>query len=294
MPELPEVETVRRGLAPVMEGRRIALLTQRRPNLRYPLPERFAERLNGRRVLRLTRRAKYLLFHIEGGEVLLVHLGMSGRFTIHQGEALPKRPGLFHYEVPDGAPEAGTGKHDHVVFDMEGGTRIVFYDHRRFGFMDLIAEDALDGSKHLALIGPEPLGNEFSAAVLARQMKSRKSPVKSVLLDQRTVAGLGNIYVCEALFRSGISPKREASSIGTERIERLTRAIRDVLSEAIEAGGSTLRDYAQADGELGYFQHRFDVYDREGDLCSKPQCGARVKRIAQAGRSTFYCPKCQR
>lgn len=298
MPELPEVETVRRGLAPVMEGRRIAQLTQRRPNLRYPLPEHFAERLSGRRVLRLTRRAKYLLIHLEaadeGSEVLLVHLGMSGRFTIHQGEAMPKRPGQFHYDVPDGAPEAGTGKHDHVVFDMEGGTRIVYCDHRRFGFMDLIGEDMLEGSKHLALIGPEPLGNEFSADVLSARMATRKSPVKSVLLDQRTVAGLGNIYVCEALFRSGISPKREASSIGRERVERLTRAIRDVLGEAIEAGGSTLRDYAQADGELGYFQHRFQVYGREGDLCSKPQCGARVKRIAQAGRSTFYCPKCQR
>ena len=294
MPELPEVETVRRGLAPVMEGRRIARLTQRRPNLRYPLPERFAERLSGRRVMRLTRRAKYLLIHLDGGEVLLVHLGMSGRFTIHQGDATPKMPGQFHYDVPEGAPEAGTGKHDHVVFDMEGGTRIVYCDHRRFGFMDLISEDGIEASKHLSAIGPEPLGNAFSSSVLEAALKTRKSPVKSVLLDQRTVAGLGNIYVCEALFRSGISPKREASSIGRERVERLTRAIRDVLGEAIEAGGSTLRDYAQADGELGYFQHRFQVYDREGDLCSKPLCGGRVKRIAQAGRSTFYCPKCQR
>lgn len=290
MPELPEVETVRRGLVPVMEGRVIRLATQRRPNLRYMLPEHFAERLTGRRVLRLQRRAKYILAYLEGGEVLLIHLGMSGRFLIHQGKAAPKSPGLFHYEAPD----AGMGKHDHVVFDMEDGTRIVYSDHRRFGFMDLIAEEALDQNVHLARLGPEPLSNEFSSQGLLVALKGRKTPIKSALLDQHNVAGLGNIYVCEALYRSGISPKRAAANLGPRRVERLTRAIRDVLGEAIQAGGSTLRDYAQADGELGYFQHRFAVYDREGEVCSKAECGATVKRIVQAGRSTFYCPGCQR
>lgn len=290
MPELPEVETVRRGLAPSLEGRRIRLVTQRRPNLRYMLPERFAERLSGRLVLRLVRRAKYILAYLEGDEVLLIHLGMSGRFLIHQGTAIPKRPGLFHYEAED----AGEGKHDHIVFDMEDGTRIVYSDHRRFGFMDLIDEEALETNAHLARLGPEPLGNAFSAETLLARLKGRKTPIKSALLDQNTVAGLGNIYVCEALFRAGISPKRAAVNVGAARAERLTRAIRDVLTEAIEAGGSTLRDYAQADGELGYFQHSFSVYDREGEVCSKPGCGATVKRIAQAGRSTFFCPRCQK
>ena len=294
MPELPEVETVRRGLAPVLEGKRIARVNQRRANLRYPFPAKFAERLEGRKVLSLTRRAKYILMHIEGGEVLIVHLGMSGRFTIHVPLKGSRKLGAFHYEVPEGSPDAGEGKHDHMVWDMEGGIRIVYCDHRRFGFMDLVGEDALDENKHLAKLGPEPLGNEFSAATLIENFKGRKTPVKSALLDQATVAGLGNIYVCEALFRSGISPERAAADISRERLERLTRVIRDVLSEAIEAGGSTLRDYAQADGELGYFQHRFQVYDREGEVCSKPKCGARVKRIAQSGRSTFYCPKCQK
>jgi formamidopyrimidine-DNA glycosylase len=290
MPELPEVETVRRGLAPVMEGRVIRLATQRRANLRYMLPERFAERLTGRRVLRLVRRAKYILAHLEGGEVLLIHLGMSGRFTIHPARGPASKPGQFHYE----AEGAGTEKHDHIVFDMVDGTRIVYADHRRFGFMDLIAEGELDANKHLALLGPEPLGNEFSAQTLIESFKNKKTPVKSALLDQRVVAGLGNIYVCEALYRSGISPKRLAASVSAARLERLVREIRDVLAEAIEAGGSTLRDYAQADGELGYFQHSFQVYGREGETCSKPQCGATVKRMVQAGRSTFYCGKCQK
>lgn len=293
MPELPEVETVRRGLSPALEGRVIRRATANRPDLRFPLPENFAARLTGRRVINLTRRAKYILAHLEGGEVLLIHLGMSGRFTIHPPHEEPLRPGQFHHDlhVETGV---GTGKHDHIVFDMEDGTRIVYCDHRRFGYMDLLAEGELETSRHLAKIGPEPLGNGFSADVLASAFKGRRTPVKSALLDQHNVAGLGNIYVCEALFRSGISPKRSAASIGRERIERLTREIRDVLSEAIEAGGSTLRDYAQTDGELGYFQHRFQVYDREGETCSKPDCGATVRRIVQSGRSTFYCPKCQR
>ncbi|HEY4343682.1 MAG TPA: bifunctional DNA-formamidopyrimidine glycosylase/DNA-(apurinic or apyrimidinic site) lyase [Parvibaculum sp.] len=294
MPELPEVETVRRGLAPALEGRRIARAIQRRANLRYMLPERFAERLSGRRVERLERRAKYILAHLEGEEVLLVHLGMSGRFTIHSarqtGPADPKTPGQFHYE----SPSAGTETHDHIVFDMEDGTRIVYSDHRRFGFMDLIPQNMLSENAHLAALGPEPLGNEFSADILLERLKGRRAPIKAALLDQRTVAGLGNIYVCEALFRSGISPSREAGRIGAPRVEKLARAIRDVLTEAIEAGGSTLRDYAHTDGELGYFQHSFATYDREGEACSKPGCGGTVKRTVQSGRSTFYCPSCQR
>lgn len=280
MPELPEVETVRRGLAPALEGRRIAHASQRRPDLRYPLPERFAERLSGRRVIHLDRRAKYMLAHLDGAEVLLVHLGMSGRFTIH---------------APADAAGAGEAAHDHIVLDMEDGTRIVYSDHRRFGFMDLVPEATLGENAHLKALGPEPLGNEFSAGVLSDRLKGRRAPIKAALLDQRTVAGLGNIYVCEALHRAGVSPNRQAASVAhPRRAERLARAIRDVLADAIAAGGSTLRDYARTDGELGYFQHAFAVYDREGEPCSKPACGGTVKRIVQSGRSTFYCPRCQR
>ncbi len=293
MPELPEVETVRRGLAPVLEGRRIRLATQRRLDLRYPLPERFAERLTGRRIERLDRRAKYILARLEGEEVLLIHLGMSGRFTIHMPAAGGLTPGGFHYAAPDDG--AGLGAHDHIVLDMEDGARIVYADHRRFGFMDLIAEAELEANPHLANLGPEPLGNEFSAAVLSERLKGRRAPIKAALLDQRTVAGLGNIYVCEALYRAGISPNRLAASVaGPQRSERLARAIRDVLGDAIAAGGSTLRDYAQTDGELGYFQHSFAVYDRDGVACSKSGCGGTVKRTVQSGRSTYYCPQCQR
>ncbi len=293
MPELPEVETVRRGLAPAMEGRIIARLTQKRPDLRFPLPERFAARLTGRRISHLSRRAKYILAHVEpdggkGGEVLIMHLGMSGRFTIH-GPDGTRAPGLFLHGVP------GSETHDHIVFDMEDGTRIVYADHRRFGFMDLVPEAELNACRHIAGLGPEPLGNEFSAATLAARFKGRRTPVKSALLDQRNVAGLGNIYVCEALWRSGISPKRSAATVaGPARSERLAAAIRDVLTEAIAAGGSTLRDYAHTDGELGYFQHSFAVYGREGEACSKPGCGGTVRRIVQSARSTFYCPSCQR
>lgn len=293
MPELPEVETVRRGLAPVMEARVITRLTQKRPDLRFPLPARFAERLTGRRISHLSRRAKYILAHLEpgaaaGGEVLIMHLGMSGRFTIH-GPDGARAPGRFHHGMPGGET------HDHIIFDMEDGTRIVYADHRRFGFMDLVPEAELETCRHLAGLGPEPLGNEFSAATLAVRLRGRRTPVKSALLDQRNVAGLGNIYVCEALWRSGISPKRSAATVsGPARTERLAAAIRDVLTEAIAAGGSTLRDYAHTDGELGYFQHSFAVYGREGEACSKPGCGGTVKRIVQSARSTFYCPSCQR
>ncbi|MFN6942803.1 MAG: bifunctional DNA-formamidopyrimidine glycosylase/DNA-(apurinic or apyrimidinic site) lyase, partial [Parvibaculum sp.] len=263
MPELPEVETVRRGLAPAMEGRVIARLTQKRPDLRFPLPERFAARLTGRRISHLARRAKYILAHLEPGvgagpEVLIMHLGMSGRFTIHAPDGA-RAPGLFHHGMPGGET------HDHIVFDMEDGARIVYADHRRFGFMDLVPEAELETCRHLAGLGPEPLGNEFSAETLSARFKGRRTPVKSALLDQRNVAGLGNIYVCEALWRAGISPRRSAATVtGPARTERLAAAIRGVLTEAIAAGGSTLRDYAHTDGELGYFQHGFAVYDREG------------------------------
>lgn len=290
MPELPEVETVRRGLQPVMEGKRIARLIQRRADLRFPLPERFAERLSGRKIERLERRAKYILVYLEGSEVLLMHLGMSGRFTIHTaGET---RPGRFHRKGAES--DTGNGAHDHIVFEMEDGARIVYCDHRRFGFMKLIQLNELDASPHLAGLGPEPLGNAFSPALLSEQLKGRRTPIKSALLDQATVAGLGNIYVCEALHQAGISPNRSAASVSAPRAAKLVIAIREVLARAIKAGGSTLRDYARADGELGYFQHSFTVYDRAGKACSKQGCGGTVKRIVQAGRSTFYCPRCQK
>jgi len=290
MPELPEVETVRRGLAPVMEGRRIKRLIQRRPDLRFPLPERFEQRLSGRLVERLERRAKYILAHLEGDEILLIHLGMSGRFTIHAADA--ERPGRFQHNGMES--DSGQGLHDHVVFEMEDGPRIVYCDHRRFGFMKLIDAAAPEMSPHLAALGPEPLGNSFSPASLAARLKGKRTPIKSALLDQAVVAGLGNIYVCEALHLAGISPTRQAASISAPRSARLAIAIREVLERAIRAGGSTLRDYAQADGELGYFQHSFTVYDRADNACSKQGCGGTVKRIVQAGRSTFYCPRCQR
>eukprot|EP00435_Cladocopium_sp_Y103_P077828 s1_g1567.t1 len=299
MPELPEVETVRRGLEPSMAGRVIDRLEVRRPDLRFPFPKGFARKVSGQRVTSLSRRAKYLLIHIESGDVLLSHLGMSGRFTICPPEGATNVPGVFTHDGTTAAPD-GTGKHDHVVFHMEDGTRIIYSDHRRFGYMDLIAEQALPHSKHLSALGPEPNGNAFSAQSLADALRGKKTPIKSALLDQSVVAGLGNIYVCEALFRAGISPRRTAATVAgkgpkpTRRAERLAPLIRDVINEAIEAGGSTLRDYAQADGELGYFQHRFQVYGREGEPCLTKGCTGRVTRIVQSGRSSFYCPSCQR
>jgi formamidopyrimidine-DNA glycosylase len=282
-----------------MDGQVVDRLEVRRPNLRFPFPKGFAKKVSGQRVTSLSRRAKYLLIHLEGGEVLLSHLGMSGRFTICPPDGAENVPGVFTHQGTKAAPD-GTGKHDHVVFHMEDGTRIVYSDHRRFGYMDLIAEEKLSSSKHLVNLGPEPNGNAFSATSLADALRGKKSPVKSALLDQRVVAGLGNIYVCEALFRAGISPKRQASTVAGKgpkpaaRAERLAPIIRDVISEAIDAGGSTLRDYAQADGELGYFQHSFQIYGREGEACLTKGCTARVARIVQSGRSSFYCPTCQR
>ncbi|TNF20212.1 MAG: bifunctional DNA-formamidopyrimidine glycosylase/DNA-(apurinic or apyrimidinic site) lyase [Rhodobacteraceae bacterium] len=283
MPELPEVETVRRGLAPVMEGARIAQVAVNRPDLRWPFPERMAERLTGARVMQLRRRSKYILADLDRGETLLIHLGMSGRILI-SGDAL----GRFVHDHP--APE----KHDHVVIDMDNGARITFNDPRRFGAMDLMASEGAEAHPLLAKLGPEPLGNDFHESYLATALKARNTPIKSALLDQKIVAGLGNIYVCEALFRVGISPQRKARNIAVARLKTLVPAIRDVLTEAIAAGGSSLRDFRQADGELGYFQHSFDVYGREGEACRTQGCTARIARVVQSGRSSFYCPACQR
>jgi formamidopyrimidine-DNA glycosylase len=283
MPELPEVETVRRGLAPVMEGQVIARARVNRPDLRRPFPPDMAARLTGARVLALRRRAKYLLADLDRGETLLVHLGMSGRMLVSGAPV-----GRFVHDHP--AP----GKHDHVVFDMAGGARITFNDPRRFGAMDLLDSATAEAHPLLAKLGPEPLGNGFHEAHLASALAGRRTPVKAALLDQRIVAGLGNIYVCEALFRAGISPRRLAGNLGPARIARLTAAIRAVLTEAIAAGGSSLRDYRQADGGPGYFQHAFDVYGREGAPCRKPGCGGRIARIVQSARSSFHCPQCQR
>lgn len=285
MPELPEVETVRRGLAPVLEGRRLKRAEARRADLRFALPERFAERLTGAKVLTLDRRAKYLVAPLDTGETLVAHLGMSGRFTIH-ARSKTVRPGEFYYaDAPDPA-------HTHVVLETDRGDRVEYNDPRRFGYMTLIANDAVEAHPYFACLGPEPLGNAFHADHLAGAFEGRKQNVKSTLLDQRVVAGLGNIYVCEALFRSNISPMRAAGRIAAARLDLLTTTVRDVLTEAIEAGGSTLRDYATVDGALGYFQHRFKVYGREGEPC--PACATPIRRIVQGGRSTFYCRKCQR
>ncbi|PTQ75009.1 bifunctional DNA-formamidopyrimidine glycosylase/DNA-(apurinic or apyrimidinic site) lyase [Celeribacter persicus] len=283
MPELPEVETVRRGLEPSMTGVRIARADVNRPDLRWPFPERMAERLTGTTVERLRRRSKYILADLDTKETLLIHLGMSGRMTV-SGDPL----GQFVYDHP--AQE----KHDHVVFHMANGARVTFNDPRRFGAMDLMATGTEEAHPLLAKLGPEPLGNTFSEDHLISALKGKNTPIKSALLDQHVVAGLGNIYVCEVLFRAGIHPARKASKISAARIGSLVPIIREVLLEAIEAGGSSLKDFRQADGELGYFQHNFRVYGREGQPCVTPDCASRIKRITQSGRSSFFCPTCQR
>ncbi|MCJ8143722.1 bifunctional DNA-formamidopyrimidine glycosylase/DNA-(apurinic or apyrimidinic site) lyase [Ancylobacter sp. A5.8] len=295
MPELPEVETVRRGLAPVMEGRLIMQALARRPDLRWPLPERFAERLSGRRVESLGRRAKYLLADLspvddvsEGGEVLVMHLGMSGSFRIEMPEVDVVTPGAF------ALPRSTLETHDHVVLDIEGGARVVYNDPRRFGAMLLVPRGEIEAHPLFRDIGPEPLGNAFDAGRLIAASARRASSLKATLLDQKVVAGLGNIYVCEALHRAGLAPERPASTLTDAEAERLVEAIRLILNEAILAGGSTLRDHAQVDGTLGYFQHRFRAYDREGELCTTPGCGGRIARLVQNARSTFYCAACQR
>jgi len=291
MPELPEVETVRRGLEPALMGHSLTHIIVKRPDLRIAFPPRFAERVTGRRVMRLHRRAKYLLLDFDNDETLVVHLGMSGRLTIH-GAMAPVKPGRFHHNTPEDG--SGNGKHDHVVFETEEGTRIVFTDHRRFGLMALENTEALASAAMFKGLGPEPLDESFTPAMLSAALEGKRTPIKSALLDQRVVAGLGNIYVCEALFRARISPKRLAKTVTGERSERLVPAIKAVLNDAIRAGGSSLRDYARADGELGYFQHHFAVYDREGKPCPGKDCKGKIKRIVQSGRSTFYCPSCQR
>jgi len=283
MPELPEVETVRRGLAPVMEGQVIANAAINRPDLRWPFPDHMAERLTGQRVDRLRRRSKYILADLSSGETLLIHLGMSGRMTV-SGDPL----GRFAHSHP------AAQKHDHVVLNMENGARIIFNDPRRFGVMDLMPTDTTAQHKLLAVLGPEPLGNDFHEDHLIAAFKGRNTAVKTALLDQRVVAGLGNIYVCEVLFRAKIAPTRKIGKIAPKRVAALVPVIRQVLQEAIEAGGSSLRDFRQADGELGYFQHSFDAYGREGEPCHTPGCRGVIRRITQGGRSTFYCAQCQR
>ncbi len=283
MPELPEVETVRRGLIPAMEGQVISNAAVNRPDLRWPFPENMAERLTGKRINALRRRSKYILMDLDSGETLLVHLGMSGRMTI-SGVAV----GEFHHPHP--TPE----KHDHVVFDMENGARVTFNDARRFGAMDLLDTATAEDHWLLRDIGPEPFSNAFNESYLIDRFRGKNSPIKTALLDQGIVAGLGNIYVCEVLFRTGINPKRKAGQISAQRIATLVPAIREVLAEAIESGGSSLKDHRQADGKLGYFQHNFRVYDREGQTCQTGDAGHVIQRFVQSGRSTFYCPQCQR
>ena len=293
MPELPEVETVRRGLQPAMEGFRIVKMEVRRKDLRFPFQRDFVARLAGQTVTGLGRRAKYLLADLASGDVLLMHLGMSGSFRVVK-EDDASVPGQFHHA------RAKDGAHDHVVFHMSSGAAIVFNDPRRFGYMKVIARKALNEEPLLSGLGPEPLGNEFDAAMLARSCANKKTSLKAALLDQRVVAGLGNIYVCEALFRAHLSPRRLAATLATKQAEptdharRLVTAIHAVLNQAIKAGGSSLRDHRQTSGELGYFQHSFQVYDREGEKCQTAGCSGIVKRFTQNGRSTFWCPKCQK
>ena len=293
MPELPEVETVMQGLKPVLEGRRIDAVVLRRTGLRFPFPERFADRLSGSRVTGLWRRAKYILASLDSGELLLVHLGMTGRFTVFSGEGTRKL-GEFYFESASG--ETGEGTHDHVVLTLDDGTRLVYTDPRRFGIMDLFPETEVQSHKLLRAIGVEPLGNAFDAGYLEQHFRGKAAPLKAALLDQHIIAGLGNIYVCEALHRAGLSPRRKARTLVRRkghdpRLDELVRHIRDVLREAIGAGGSTLKDFAHTDGTSGAFQQRFLVYGREGQPCIR--CEARIERLVQSGRSTFYCRKCQ-
>lgn len=289
MPELPEVETVVRGLASAMTGKTIAAVEQRRGDLRFPFPENFVERLQGVTVEGLSRRAKYIQIRLSTGEVLVSHLGMSGRFLIDQ-----HGPGQFHHEM------AKNDAHDHVIFTLADGTSVTYNDPRRFGYMLLVSEQDLNEHPRFRNLGVEPLGNALNEVFLNDAFRQKATSLKAALMDQRIIAGLGNIYVCEALHHAGLSPKRRAGSIATskgqpgKRIAPLVAAIRDVIARAIDAGGSSLRDFGHTDGSLGYFQHVFSVYDREGQPCLKPDCGGSIRRIVQNGRSTFYCPACQR
>ncbi len=291
MPELPEVETVRQGLRPAMEGNRIGSVEQRRPDLRFPFPPHFAERLEGRMIADISRRAKYLLFHLDDQSTLLAHLGMSGSFRVESARG-KARPGAFHHE------RGKLAAHDHVVFEMtapDGAVnRITYNDPRRFGFMDIVEAGGRASNRFLRDLGVEPTGNSLSGQLLSGLFSGRAAPLKSCLLDQRMIAGLGNIYVCEALWRSRLSPERPAGSI-SEKPEAvvLAASIRQVIADAIKAGGSSLRDYVQTDGSLGYFQHSFSVYGREGEPCTRHGCRGTVSRIIQSGRSTFLCASCQ-
>ena len=292
MPELPEVETVRRGLAPFLEGRQVTKLELNRADLRFPFPADFAARMRGAVLTRFTRRAKYLLGEMVKGDARfywLSHLGMTGRFMLAHGDASNHPIGDYGHEVA--APVAA--KHIHMRLHFDDGSVLSYADPRRFGFMDLV-DGQPDNTPFLAGLGPEPLGNGFHEAALLAACQGRKSPIKNVLLDQRVVAGLGNIYVCEALFDARISPKRLADNLGPKRAARLVPAIRSVLQRAIEAGGSSLRDFADSDGKLGYFHHQFWAYDREGQPCPRADCHASIRRLVQSGRSSFYCPSCQR
>lgn len=313
MPELPEVETVRRGLEPVLVGHVLTQVELRRLDLRFPFPDRFEQRLVGQKVEAIGRRAKYLLAHLSSGETLVMHLGMSGRFTIvdppktsdlcsRRGK---RQPGSFVFgqdsrEQDSGEQEDGSGKHDHVLIQTSSGHQIIYNDARRFGFMLLIGTGDLENHRLLRKLGPEPLGNALDAAYLAKVAQGRKTDLKAFLMDQRMIAGLGNIYVCEALYRAGLRPDRAAGSLCSKagkplrRAEALLAAIRSVLHEAIAAGGSSLRDYQKTDGTLGYFQHGFAVYGREGLACPKKSCTGTILRQTHAGRSTFYCPHCQK
>ncbi|MBX5220419.1 bifunctional DNA-formamidopyrimidine glycosylase/DNA-(apurinic or apyrimidinic site) lyase [Rhizobium sp. NLR8a] len=296
MPELPEVETVKRGLAPAMEGALIARLELRRKDLRFPFPDALADRVSGRTIIGLGRRAKYLLVDLDDGNTLISHLGMSGSFRIEKGSA-SAMAGEFHHA------RSKDEKHDHVVFHLQGpdgARRVIYNDPRRFGFMDMVGRADLAAHPFFRDLGPEPTGNELGATYLAERLRDKAQPLKSALLDQKNIAGLGNIYVCEALWRAHLSPLRAAGTLVTpggrpkQQLDLLVASIRDVIADAIAAGGSSLRDHIQADGSLGYFQHSFSVYDREGEACGTPGCGGTVARVAQAGRSTFYCAACQK
>ena len=296
MPELPEVETVRRGLAPFAEGSIITEAIFNRPNLRYPFPTDFRDRIVGRTINHVGRRAKYLLWELDGDETIIMHLGMSGSFRV-ESDHREDLPGNYYL------PKSDAVDHDHAVFTLmntHGDCQIIYNDPRRFGFMDIVSNSHLWSSKHFKGMGVEPTGNELDGDLLAILFNGKNTSLKSALLDQKLIAGLGNIYVCEALWRSGLSPRRKATTVSrktggrTNRSERLATNIREVIAEAIEAGGSSLRDHRQANGELGYFQHSFSVYDRENEKCRKPNCEGTISRIVQNGRSTFFCPSCQR
>ncbi len=292
MPELPEVETVRRGLEPAAVGARIKKVELRRGDIRFPFPPRFAERLQGRRIVALGRRAKYLLFRLDSGDTLIAHLGMSGSFRV-EFALETEIPGVFHRQ------RSKDPKHDHVVLHLDNGKRVTYNDPRRFGFMDLASGPSLESHPRLSGLGDEPLAREFDAARLAALFAGSRAPLKAALLDQKRIAGLGNIYASEALFRARLAPSRPAGDLANARgrptraAVALARAIHDVLEEAVKAGGSTLRDHRQTNGDLGYFQHAFAVYDREGAPCPRPRCRGTIVRMTQAGRSTFYCPVCQ-